>query len=105
MIHNPKNNPHGNFRTIPNGLPGVETRTALLWSEGVLKGKISPQRFVELNSTNAAKLCMSSIPPYLNRQFPRSYIIVSYVFVIFFCIFLLLFLSYILFSTSASVSY
>jgi dihydroorotase-like cyclic amidohydrolase len=57
MIHNPKNNPQGNFRTIPNGLPGVETRSPILWSEGVLKGKITRQRFVELNSTNAAKLC------------------------------------------------
>ncbi|THV04899.1 dihydropyrimidinase [Dendrothele bispora CBS 962.96] len=56
MINNPTKNPRGNFRTIPNGLPGVETRTPLLWSEGVLKGRISPQRFVELNSTNAAKL-------------------------------------------------
>ncbi|EIM80355.1 dihydropyrimidinase [Stereum hirsutum FP-91666 SS1] len=46
----------GNFRYIPNGLPGVETRTPILWSEGVLKRRISPQRFVELNSTNAAKL-------------------------------------------------
>lgn len=49
----------GNFRYIPNGLPGVETRTPILWSEGVLKGRITPQRFVELNSTNAAKLCRS----------------------------------------------
>lgn len=57
MIHNPKNNPRGNFRTIPNGPPGVETRSPLLWSEGVLKGRISPQRFVELNSSNAARLC------------------------------------------------
>ncbi|KAF5374973.1 hypothetical protein D9758_000237 [Tetrapyrgos nigripes] len=56
LIRNPTNNPRGNFRTIPNGLPGVETRTPLLWSEGVLKGRITPQRFVELNSTNAAKL-------------------------------------------------
>ncbi|THH05565.1 hypothetical protein EW146_g9871, partial [Bondarzewia mesenterica] len=49
-------NPRGNFRAIPNGLPGVETRAPLLWSEGVLKGRITPQRFVELSSTNAAKL-------------------------------------------------
>ncbi|KAK0480775.1 dihydropyrimidinase [Armillaria novae-zelandiae] len=56
LIKNPTNNPRGNFKTIPNGLPGVETRTPLLWSEGVLKGRITPQKFVELNSTNAAKL-------------------------------------------------
>ncbi|KAH8833105.1 dihydropyrimidinase [Flagelloscypha sp. PMI_526] len=48
--------PLGNFKYIPNGLPGVETRVPLLWSEGVLKGRLSPQRFVELTATNPAKL-------------------------------------------------
>jgi dihydropyrimidinase len=43
------------FRHIPNGLPGIETRTALLWSEGVLAGRITPQKFVELTATNPAK--------------------------------------------------
>ena len=43
------------FRHIPNGIPGLETRMALLWSEGVLAGRITPQKFVELTSTNAAK--------------------------------------------------
>ena len=46
----------GNFKYIPNGTPGVETRLSLLFSEGVLGGKISAQRFVELTSTNPAKL-------------------------------------------------
>lgn len=55
MTRNPGNNPRGNFRTIPNGMPGVETRSPLLWSEGVLKGRITRQKYVELNSTNAAK--------------------------------------------------
>jgi dihydropyrimidinase len=44
------------FRYIPNGIPGIETRLALLYSEGVLKGRISASRFVELTATNAAKL-------------------------------------------------
>jgi dihydropyrimidinase len=44
------------FRYIPNGIPGIETRLALLYSEGVLKGRISANRFVELTATNAAKL-------------------------------------------------
>lgn len=44
------------FRYIPNGIPGIETRLPLLYSEGVLKGRISAGRFVELTSTNAAKL-------------------------------------------------
>jgi dihydropyrimidinase len=44
------------FRWVPNGIPGVETRLPILFSEGVSKGRISPQRFVELSSTNHAKL-------------------------------------------------
>lgn len=43
------------FRHIPNGIPGLETRMPLLWSEGVMAGRITPQRFVELTSTNAAR--------------------------------------------------
>ncbi|WRT69217.1 dihydropyrimidinase [Kwoniella shivajii] len=56
MTNNPTKNPRGNFKNTPNGIPGICTRTPLLWSEGVLKGRISRQKFVELNSTNAAKL-------------------------------------------------
>lgn len=43
------------FRHIPNGIPGIETRLPLLYSEGVLAGRISINRFVELTSTNPAK--------------------------------------------------
>jgi dihydropyrimidinase len=43
------------FRHIPNGIPGLETRLALLYSEGVLGGRMSLNRFVELTSTNPAK--------------------------------------------------
>ncbi|MBN9008100.1 MAG: dihydropyrimidinase [Rhizobiales bacterium] len=43
------------FRHIPNGIPGLETRMPLLWSEGVLKRRITPQKFVELTATNPAK--------------------------------------------------
>ena len=43
------------FRHIPNGIPGLETRLALLYSEGVLGGRITANRFVELTSTNPAK--------------------------------------------------
>ena len=43
------------FRHIPNGIPGIETRLALLYSEGVLGGRITANRFVELTSTNPAK--------------------------------------------------
>jgi dihydropyrimidinase len=43
------------FRHIPNGIPGIETRMALLYSEGVLGERISVNRFVELTATNPAK--------------------------------------------------
>ncbi|MBT2335726.1 dihydropyrimidinase [Variovorax paradoxus] len=43
------------FRHIPNGIPGIETRMALLWSEGVLAGRMTPHRFVELTATGPAK--------------------------------------------------
>lgn len=47
--------PHGNFKYTPNGLPGLETRMPLLF-EGVLDGRITPQKFVELTASNPAKL-------------------------------------------------
>jgi len=43
------------FRHIPNGIPGLETRLPLLYTHGVLKGRITLNRFVELTSTNPAK--------------------------------------------------
>jgi dihydropyrimidinase len=43
------------FRHIPNGIPGIETRMPLLYSEGVLGGRITLNRFVELTATNPAK--------------------------------------------------
>ena len=44
------------FAKLPNGLPGVETRLPLLFSEGVSKGRIDLPTFVALAATNAAKL-------------------------------------------------
>ena len=44
------------FSKIPNGHPAIEHRMELLYSEGVRKGKISINKFVELTSTNAAKI-------------------------------------------------
>ncbi|NDL61799.1 dihydropyrimidinase [Acerihabitans arboris] len=44
------------FNQVANGIPGVETRMALLWSEGVRRGRITPQDFVALTATNAARL-------------------------------------------------
>ncbi len=56
--------PHGklspkgrqNFRHIPNGIPGVETRLPILFSEGVSKGRIDLNHFVAVTATNHAKL-------------------------------------------------
>ncbi len=45
----------GGYRWIPNGIPGIETRMPILFSEGVRKGRIDLQRFVALTSTNHAK--------------------------------------------------
>ncbi|MEA2042792.1 MAG: dihydropyrimidinase, partial [Bacteroidota bacterium] len=44
------------FTKIPNGAGGVEHRPALLYTFGVLKNKINLNRFVELMSTQAAKI-------------------------------------------------
>ncbi|KJR48885.1 Dihydropyrimidinase [Desulfosporosinus sp. I2] len=44
------------FSKIPNGAPGVETRMGLLYTYGVMAGKLSISEFVALTSTNAAKL-------------------------------------------------
>jgi dihydropyrimidinase len=44
-----------NFTKIPNGLPGVEHRVILLY-EGVRRGKLGIQHFVDLVSTMPAKL-------------------------------------------------
>ncbi|UOQ50788.1 dihydropyrimidinase [Hymenobacter cellulosivorans] len=44
------------FSKIPNGHPAIEHRMELLFSEGVTTGKISLQKFVEVTSTNAAKI-------------------------------------------------
>jgi dihydropyrimidinase len=43
------------FRWVPNGIPGVETRLPILYSEGVVKGRISLNDFVALTATNHAK--------------------------------------------------
>ncbi len=44
------------FSKIPNGLPGVGDRLPVLWTKGVLSGRITRQQFVALMSTNPAKI-------------------------------------------------
>ncbi len=48
--------PEPSFKKIANGVPGLEVRVPLLYSEGVGKGRITLNQFVALTSTNAAKL-------------------------------------------------
>jgi len=44
------------FSKIPNGHPAIEHRMELLYSEGVHKGRISMQKYVELTATNPARI-------------------------------------------------
>jgi dihydropyrimidinase len=46
----------GDFTRIPNGLPGIQDRMPVLWTEGVRKGRITPNQFVAYMSTNPAKI-------------------------------------------------
>lgn len=56
--HTGKDNPKArtSFKWVPNGLPGIETRLAILFSEGVSTGRITPERFVALTASNPAKI-------------------------------------------------
>ncbi|MBT3188268.1 MAG: dihydropyrimidinase [Anaerolineae bacterium] len=44
------------FTKTPNGLPAVGDRLPVMWTEGVVKGRITPNQFVAMNSTNPAKI-------------------------------------------------
>ncbi len=44
------------FSQIPNGAPGIETRLVSLYDIGVMQGRLSLNRFVQLTSTTPAKL-------------------------------------------------
>ena len=44
------------FSKIPNGHPAIENRMDLLFSEGVNKNRITLNKYVEVSSTNAAKI-------------------------------------------------
>jgi dihydropyrimidinase len=43
------------FTLIPNGCGGIEDRLHVLWHLGVNSGRLSPEQFVALTSTNAAR--------------------------------------------------
>jgi dihydropyrimidinase len=46
----------GDFRKVPNGLPGVEDRVDLMHDGGVVGGRITRERWVEILSTAPAKM-------------------------------------------------
>ena len=46
----------GDFSKIPNGMPGIEDRMPVMWHHGVNGGRMSANRFVEIISTNPAKI-------------------------------------------------
>lgn len=51
--------PHGEkttFKQMANGLPGLEVRLPLLFSEGVMKGRLTINEFVALTATNHARM-------------------------------------------------
>ena len=45
-----------NFAKIPNGAPGIENRMNLMFTHGVLENRISLHRFVQIMSTNPARI-------------------------------------------------
>ena len=45
-----------NFFEIPGGIPGIETRLVILFDEGVLRRGLSVEKFVEITSSNPAKI-------------------------------------------------
>lgn len=55
-FHGQKELGRGDFRSIPNGLPGVEDRLDLMHSGGVVAGHISPERWVEVCSAAPARM-------------------------------------------------
>ncbi len=46
----------GDFTKIPNGIPSLEDRVNLLYTYGVCRGKLELTRFVDVASTQAAKI-------------------------------------------------
>jgi dihydropyrimidinase len=55
-FHGQKDLGRGDFRKVPNGLPGVEDRVDLLHDGGVVGGRLTKERWVEIISTAPAKL-------------------------------------------------
>jgi dihydropyrimidinase len=59
-FHGQKEMGRGDFRKIPNGLPGVEDRVDLMHDGGVVGGRISRERWVDVIS--AGRCCSEGWP-------------------------------------------
>jgi dihydropyrimidinase len=46
----------GDYKNIPNGAPGIETMLMLMHTEGVVKGRITLERMVDVLSTGTARM-------------------------------------------------
>jgi dihydropyrimidinase len=46
----------GDFTKIPNGTAGIEDRMSVLWHFGVRTGRLTPEEFVKITSTNTAQI-------------------------------------------------
>src|SRR3989454_1118838 len=55
-FHEQKELGRGDFRKVPNGLPGVEDRVDLLHDGGVVAGRLTRERWVEVLSTAPARM-------------------------------------------------
>ena len=56
------------FAQIPNGTGGLEDRLPMLWTHGVGTGRLTPNEFVAVTSTNIAKI-LSKYPAKLLEMF------------------------------------
>jgi dihydropyrimidinase len=55
-FHGQKELGRGDFRKVPNGLPGVEDRVDLMHDGGVVSGQMTPERWVEVISAAPARM-------------------------------------------------
>jgi dihydropyrimidinase len=56
LLHGHKDRGRHDFSLIPNGMPGIETRLMLLHDEGVRRGRLTINQFVDATATQPARL-------------------------------------------------
>ena len=60
------------FTLIPNGIPSVENRVTLLYTHGVVSGRIDLNTFVDAASTQAASMAGSLLPGFMSGNQSRK---------------------------------